>query len=76
MNSILIAGCGDLGLRVAEPLADQGAKVVGIRRSPIESASVEICTASSLVGATTSARGVSGGLVRGRLRIWANIVNR
>ena len=37
MAKILIAGCGDIGLRLAEILSGQGHHVVGLRRNPPDS---------------------------------------
>lgn len=34
MANILIAGCGDIGIRLAERLVEQNHRVVGIRRNP------------------------------------------
>jgi nucleoside-diphosphate-sugar epimerase len=41
MKTLLIAGCGDLGQRVAAEWSARGSRVVGIRRSPPESPPLE-----------------------------------
>lgn len=59
--SVLIAGCGDVGSRLARLLAAAGADVVALRRSPRVVAD-GVCTLAADLGDPASLRALPGGI--------------